>query len=104
MGSDGLKTKINNGMKYQKNGFTELFSRFGKKYSKVLPLDLTEKVNMLKTATVSICHSNGITDQSTIDSIFKTITTGDTLGDMRTVKRAILKIKRQQLSALSHKI
>jgi DNA transposition AAA+ family ATPase len=92
IGADGLKRKIENGIKYQKLGFVEVFSRFGKKFSKILPELMDEKRQVLKTMAKEIAIANGITDTDIISDIIRNLFTAG-FGDMRKVKREIIKLK-----------
>jgi hypothetical protein len=44
MGADGLKEKINRSIECKKVGYTEMFSRYGDRYSKVTPDDGKERL------------------------------------------------------------
>lgn len=92
IGADGLKRKIENGIKYRKLGFVEVFSRFGKKFSKILPELMDEKRQVLKQMAKEIAIANGITDESEIKEILSNLFTAG-FGDMRKVKREIIKLK-----------
>lgn len=55
MGADGLETKINRCIEYKKVGYTELFSRFGKKFQRCTPLGAEDReAHGLKEATMII--------------------------------------------------
>lgn len=57
MGADGLEARMRNSINYKKVGYTELFSRFGKKYGKVLtPGD--EGTDELHKTAVMIIKAN----------------------------------------------
>jgi hypothetical protein len=58
MGADGLKAKIQRSINCHKVGYTELFSRFGKRYGKVLP-DGEEGRDMMRASAVMIAKVNG---------------------------------------------
>jgi hypothetical protein len=58
MGADGLKEKIRRSINYKKVGYTEIFSRFGNRYGKVIPSGREECEKMLKTTAVMIIKAN----------------------------------------------
>ena len=43
MGADGLKEKINRSIECKKVGYTEMLSRFGDRYSKVVPDEANDR-------------------------------------------------------------
>ena len=47
MGADGLKAKIDRSIEHQKVGYTEMFSRYGDKYSRVTPADNKDREKFL---------------------------------------------------------
>ena len=57
MGADGLKAKIQRSIDCKKVGYTEIFSRFGKRYGKVLP-EGEEGREMMKAAAIMIAKAN----------------------------------------------
>lgn len=58
MGADGLEAKIRRGIEYKKVGFTEIFSRFNKKYGKVVPVGKDERNNLLNASAAMIIRAN----------------------------------------------
>lgn len=62
LGADGLKEKMRRAIDHKKVGYTELFSRFGKKYGTVIPT-AKEDCKMILDATASMiikANSEGI--------------------------------------------
>ena len=51
MGADGLKEKMHRAINNRKVGYTEIFSRFGKRYGRVIPIDKAESDKLLHTTT-----------------------------------------------------
>ena len=94
--ADGLKAKIDRGIACKKVGFTEVFSRFGKRYSRVMPETREEKAELLRDMATGILKANGVTDQAHIRNILRTITAQGGLRDMRTVYREVIKLRAQQ--------
>lgn len=61
MGADGLEARMRNSINYKKVGYTELFSRFGKKYGKVLtPGD--KGIDELHQTAMMIIKANAASD------------------------------------------
>lgn len=58
MGADGLKELWNRGINNKKVGFTELFSRYGKKYQRITPEGREEKIRFTKTQAALIIKAN----------------------------------------------
>lgn len=58
MGADGLKEKINRAIEGKKVGYTEMFSRYGERYSKVTPDDGKERLKFLKAQAVIVAKVN----------------------------------------------
>lgn len=58
MGADGLEAKIRRGIEYKKVGFTEIFSRFNKKYGKVVPVGKDERNSLLNASAAMIIRAN----------------------------------------------
>lgn len=58
MGADGLKAKIDRSIEHQKVGYTEMFSRYGDRYSKVTPDDSRERDKFLKDQASIVAKIN----------------------------------------------
>lgn len=93
MGADGLREKIENGIRYKKLGYVELYSRLGKRFSTCLPIDnITAKRSTLRNMARAIAEANGLDlDQAT--AVENKMTSPSGVGDMRKAKREILKYK-----------
>lgn len=61
MGADGLKAKIQRSIDCKKVGYTEIFSRFGKRYGKVV-IEGEEGREMMKATAAMIAKANGAED------------------------------------------
>lgn len=59
MGADGLKVKINNNLGRRKVGYTEIFSRYGKSFQKVVPEGKDAMEEFKKIQTALIAKANG---------------------------------------------
>jgi len=58
MGADGLEAKMRRNINFKKVGYTELFSRFGKKYGKVIPVGKDEARKVLQATASMIIKAN----------------------------------------------
>jgi hypothetical protein len=58
MGADGLQEKINRAINYKKVGYTELFSRFGKRYLRVTPDGRAEQQQFVRLQAALIIKAN----------------------------------------------
>lgn len=58
MGADGLKEKMNRSIACKKVGYTEMFSRYGDRYSKVTPDDGKEREAFLKAQAAMVAKLN----------------------------------------------
>lgn len=92
VGADGLKRKIERGEASKKVGFTEIFSRFGKKFTKIMPIDPEDRANRLLKMTAELLVANDVTDSQQIKTIQNAVISNG-LKDMRTVYREVVKIR-----------
>ena len=58
MGADGLRQKIARAIDNKKVGYTELFSRFGRKYINCLPANNDDRIKMLQATASMIIKAN----------------------------------------------
>ena len=58
MGADGLRAKIQRGIACMTVGYTEIFSRFGKRYGKVIPSGREDSERMLLSSAAMIVKAN----------------------------------------------
>lgn len=100
VGADGLKNKMQRGIKNAKQGFLEMYSRFGKKFSRKTPNDLKERRSFMISMARQILNANGIKDKAVQNELIKPLIE-EGLKDMRTVRRELIKyrIKNQQANA-----
>ena len=71
-----LRARIEKGLRLNRKGYAEIFSRLGRKFVE-LPLHNSEDV-------AAVCVANGVTDTKTINSIID-----EADGDLRRVKRSV---------------
>lgn len=62
MGADGLRAYLARGIKNQRVGFREIFSRYGNKYGRVTPIDNNERVNFYRTLLTQVVSANATSD------------------------------------------
>lgn len=74
--TDHLSKRINRGLKINKKGYKEIYSRIGRKFIELKGVNYTD--------IVQICQVNGISDHKTIKAIWD-----DCESDLRRVKRKI---------------
>lgn len=78
--TDHLQKRIKRGLKLNKKGYKEIFSRIGRKF--------VELEGVCTSDVVAICMDNGVTDKVTIKSVID-----DCEWDLRRVKRKIHALK-----------
>lgn len=95
IGSDGLRNKIQRGIRHMVQGYTEFFSRFGNKYSSIYHIedgvDGIERRVRLRQMAMAICEANRITDKAEKQQVLS-LFTGKEISDLRNVTRQIMKI------------
>ena len=84
--TDHLKRRITNGLKSNKKGYQEIYSRIGRKF---IELDGVASADI-----ASICIENGVKERSKIKEIVK-----DSEWDLRRVKRKIHAFKQMEMEA-----
>ncbi len=90
MGADGLKEKIDRSIEHKKVGYTEMFSRFGDRYSKVTPDDGKDREKFLRDQAGAVARLNA-PDGTDIATLVR-----KTNGGLRRVYTEIEKLKRAQ--------
>lgn len=80
VGTEYLEQRILKGKRLRRKGYAEIYSRIGRKFSR-LP-DLT------KQDIASICEANGVSDEGIVSRIYN-----ECDNDLRRVERAVLKVK-----------
>ena len=83
LGTSYLEKRIKRGVNLNKRGYSEIYSRIGRKCISIPAVSRKE--------IAEICEANGCSDQETISEIFNTCE-----GDLRRVKRAVHKYKLMQ--------
>jgi hypothetical protein len=85
VGARGLKKRIDSAVRNRTNGFEEVFSRFGGRFTTVLPQGAKERLDFLRQEALMVAEANGLTDKERINRMFSRDF------DLRTVRREVLK-------------
>ena len=89
MGADGLKAKIDRRLHLKKVGYTEVFSRFGNKYQKIIPDGKNEREEILMAQVNAVAKANNYNGD--IRKLY-----AKTKGSLRRVK---IELKKQKMQA-----
>lgn len=85
MSTDYIKKRIKNGLRWEKPGYKEFYSRIGRKY---FELEETTPHDVY-----AICTANGLIERKDIDEVMKDAEACDF--DLRRVKKSIHRVKRE---------
>ena len=88
MGADGLQAKIQRSIDCKKVGYTEIFSRFGKRYGRVVPEAAEGKELMRQTASM-IIKANGPT--ADVNAIIRKTMGEDGMPSLRRIYKELRK-------------
>lgn len=84
MSTDYIKKRIKNGLRWEKPGYKEFYSRIGRKY-----FELEETT---PNDVYAICTANGLRERKDIDTVMRDAEASDF--DLRRVKKSIHRVKR----------
>lgn len=87
MGADGLMAYIKRGIKNQRVGFREIFSRYGNKYGRITPTPTEQKTAFYQQLITQVVSAN-INDKSKVNTIVKKCLTRDAEGFIGGLRRA----------------
>jgi hypothetical protein len=87
IGADGLRAKIEKGIRNQKVGYRELFSRFSGNFRSTVPVGRQEKLAFYQTLIRTVLEAN-MTDKSSLNEIVKRCITKDTQDNIGGLRRA----------------
>lgn len=87
MGADGLQAYIKRGIKNQRVGFREIFSRYGNKYGKITPSGNEQKTVFYRQLITQVVSAN-IKDKAKINDIVNRCITRDADGYIGGLRRA----------------
>ncbi len=91
MGADGLKEKMIRAINNKTVGYTEIFSRFGKRYAKVVPVAKEDSQRMLQTSAAMIIKANTATGTD-INRLLKSTLGQDNIPSLRRIYKEIAKV------------
>jgi hypothetical protein len=93
MGADGLKEKIRRAIDCKKVGYTEIFSRFGKRYGKVVPVVREDAEKMLQTSAAMIIKANAGSRNQDVNVLLRKTMGEDDLPSLRRIYKELSKVK-----------
>jgi hypothetical protein len=93
MGADGLQKKIRMGIDMKRVGFTELFSRFGRRYGHVLPEVHDEAARQQMAAAAMIVRTNR--PDADVNGIIRRSIGDDGMPSLRRIYKELQKIELQ---------
>jgi DNA transposition AAA+ family ATPase len=91
MGADGLKEKIRRSIDCKKVGYTEVFSRFGKRFGQVIPAGKEESKSFMNTTAAMIIKANA-PDNTDVSRLLKSTLGDDGMPSLRRIYKEIRKI------------
>ena len=80
-----LVTALDGAIRIRTNGFEEVFSRFGSKYSSVLPPDIQGRAAYIRSEAEIVAEANGLVDPQKLNKLLS-----EDL-DLRRVRREVIK-------------
>lgn len=86
MATGNLEKRIERGLRLGKRGYSEIFSRIGRKFISIKPVGRRD--------VEAVCRANGVSDTDTITAVFN-----ESEGDLRRVKRLVHKNLMQNVKA-----
>lgn len=90
MGADGLKEKIYRSINNKKVGYAEIFSRFGKRYVKVVPVSFNDCKQLLIASAAMIIKANALA-QVNVNKIIRGCMDEDGLPSLRRIYKELTK-------------
>ena len=91
MGADGLSEKIRRSIDCKKVGYTEVFSRFGKRFGQVIPAGKEESKNFMHTTAAMIIKANA-PENVDVSKLLKSTLGEDGMPSLRRIYKVIRKI------------
>lgn len=92
IGADGLRAKIERGIGNRKVGYAEIFSRFGKRYTRPVPTDRKEKTAYYTKLLTDVLSVN-IKDKSKLSDLVRRCLSndnGDGIGGLRRAENLLI--------------
>lgn len=91
MGADGLKAKIQRSIDNKKVGYTEIFSRFGRRYGTVIPMETTEREKMTQQCAAMIIKANA-KEGTDISQVLRRTMGEDNMPSLRRIYKELQKL------------
>lgn len=91
MGADGLKEKIRRAIDGKKVGYTEIFSRFGRKYGTVIPAEKEQRSKLTQTSAAMIIKANA-QDSVDVNRILRSTMGDDDMPSLRRIYKELQKL------------
>lgn len=91
MGADGLKEKIRRAIDGKKVGYTEIFSRFGRKYGAVVPFDKENREKLTQTGAAMIIKANAPGNVD-VNKILRSTMGDDNMPSLRRIYKELAKL------------
>ncbi len=91
MGADGLKEKIRRAIDGKKVGYTEIFSRFGRKYGTVLPIETEQRNHLAQTSAMMIIKANA-NDGTDVNRVLHSTMGEDNMPSLRRIYKELAKL------------
>lgn len=91
MGADGLKAKIQRSIDNKKVGYTEIFSRFGRRYGTVIPMEAQEREKMTQQCAAMIIKANA-KDGTDISQVLRRTMGDDQMPSLRRIYKELQKL------------
>jgi len=92
VGADGLRRKIERNIAREKVGWTEIFSRMGKRSSKHVSGEPQVRKQIMQEMAIEVIRANGIREEAGVRQILKDVNRNGSM-DLRTVSREVIKYK-----------
>lgn len=85
VGARGLKKRIDGAIRNRTNGFEEVFSRFGSRYTTIIPENPKARAEFLRAEATMVAHTNGFTNAEKLNQLLSREF------DLRSVRRQVIK-------------
>jgi hypothetical protein len=92
MGADGLHEKIRRSIDMKRVGYTEIFSRFGRRYGRVTSSAAGERARMLTESAAMIIRANAVETGTDAGKLLRKTVGDDGIPSLRRIYRELAKI------------
>lgn len=87
MGADGLREKMERGIRNKKVGFAEIFSRYSERYGNIIPAERNDKISFYRKLITDVLSVN-MDDKDLMNKIVLRCLTADEQGHIGGLRRA----------------